>query len=754
MKILMVTTGLPPGSRGGTETHVVSLASHLARQGHDVVLFCREGGSSRAPFSVRRDTLHGLSTHRIAYGFHDASTFDKIHRNVEIEMAFRSVVVEVKPDLVHVHHLSCLSTGILDLVASLDIPLVMTLHDYWLACPRGQRIMKDLTVCQDLDRSRCAPCLKELWPHFEITPGDLEALDLELLARVNRCDLLLAPSEFHRARMTEWGVDPNRLHVEAHGLDSGGFEIAQRLREGIRTVGYIGSLIPSKGVHVLIEAWNQVGREDVELVIHGEAPNFHGDSGYLERLNASVRSGLKVRFGGPFDVAGVPRLLRGIDLLVVPPVWWESFCLTAREGFLAGVPVVASRHGALVEAFDDGKGGVFFEPGNASDLAAKLRGLIDAPKAHAALAASVPSVRSMDDCARATAARYASAIAARRHARAASGESSIGFVSGDSSVQPYVTVFLPTWNGLPEIDAVLAQITRQVTSFPYEVLIIDSGSTDGTLDVIRKYPGIRLLTIPNDEFNHGLTRNRGVAESRGDIVALLTQDAEPLNEHWLAQLVSNFQDPKVAGVYCTQRPRPDCNPFARDRLKDWTAESGDPVVQGPISAGEFAAMRPWDRYLVSRFDDVASCVRKSAMIEVPYARRQFGEDVEWGSRAVVAGWKIVNDPKSVVIHSHDSPVLYEFKRVYLDHQNLFQLFGLHTLPRISDVPLCSVRYFLHLLPVVWRDDRSVGFRLWWTLKLPLYAFTQNLAQWLGAKSVQWRKEGKHSWVDALMKKSV
>ena len=142
------------------------------------------------------------------------------------------------------------------------------------------------------------------------------------------------------------------------------------------------------------------------------------------------------------------------------------------------------------------------------------------------------------------------------------------------------------------------------------------------------------------------------------------------------------------------------------------------------------------------------------MAEVPYARRQFGEDVEWGRRAVLAGWKIVNDPGSVVIHSHTSPILYEFKRVYLDHQNLHELFGLHTLPRWTDVPLCSVRYFLHLLPVVWRDDRDVAFKLWWTLKLPLYAFTQNLAQWLGAKSVAWKREGRHRWVDAVLRKSV
>jgi rhamnosyltransferase len=315
-------------------------------------------------------------------------------------------------------------------------------------------------------------------------------------------------------------------------------------------------------------------------------------------------------------------------------------------------------------------------------------------------------------------------------------------------------VFIPTWNGGPVFERVLDRVLAQRASFPFEVLVIDSGSKDGTVDAVRRRPAVRLIEIPNSEFNHGLTRNRAVREARGEVVALLTQDAEPLDEDWLERLVSNFDDPEVAGAYCHQIPRPDCNPFQRDRLKGWTRETGAPLVKHLPDPSRLAGMHPFERYRLIAFDDVASCVRKSVMLTIPFEKRQFGEDIAWAKQAILAGWKIVNDPRAVVIHSHDSPVMYEFRRVFLDHQNIHDLVGLHTIPRWWMVPLFSVKAFLHLTPVVWRDDRGFFYKLWWTLKTPLYAFTQNLAQYLGAKSVAWKRENRFEWFDRRMRRGV
>ncbi len=760
MKILFVSAGYPPSSRGGTEIHARDLAAALRALGHEISVFCREGDGRRPDFAERDEVVDGVRVRRLNYNFGDAVDFSFIHDNPRIDAAFDRFLQEIRPDVVHVHHLTCLSTGILDRAKASGIATCMTLHDFWMSCPRGQRITAELERCETIDRSLCAPCLSRLWPHFSIDRGVLLALDEKIRARLLGADLLVAPSAAHREKMLEAGLDPARTVVVPHGLDGEKLKSAVRERDRVRRIGFIGSVIPSKGVHVLVEAWRKCARPDVALEIHGDVLDFHGDRAYGDRLRKAAGDAA-VSFRGGYDPESLTGILRNLDLIVVPSVWRESFCLTIREAFLAGIPVLASDLGGIREAFIDGKGGRFFRAGDVDDLAAKLQDLLDDPARYRALATTIPAVRSMADCAAETAVHYEAIRSSRLiHAPSAATAAPSAVVTtaapaaaahGDG---PYATVFIPTWNGGPLFETVLDKVRAQKTSFSFEVLVIDSGSRDGTVEAVRRRPDVRLIEIPNAEFNHGLTRNRAVREAKGAIVALLTQDAEPFDDGWLERLVSNFADPDVAGAYCHQHPRPDCNPFQRDRLKGWTKESGTPEVRRLDDPSKWESMHPYDRFRLAAFDDVASCVRKSDMETLPFAKRQFGEDVEWGRRAILAGRKIVMDPGAVVIHSHDSPVLYEFKRVYLDHQNLFDLFGLRTIPKAWMVAWFSCRYFVSLLPPVWKDDRSLGYRLLWTLKLPLYAFTQNLAQYLGAKSAIWKREGRMEWFDRLLRKAV
>jgi glycosyltransferase involved in cell wall biosynthesis len=753
MRLLFVTAGYLPGDRGGTELHAHMLAQALVRLGNEVAVFCREADGTRPDYAERADRVDGIPVFRINYNFRDAGTFDFIHRNRRIEDVFVRVLRRVQPDLVHVHHLTCLSTGILDRVSERNIPLVMTLHDFWMVCPRGQRLRAELDICEELDRVRCAPCLSRLWPRYDISANGLLDLDRQVRRRLGRCDLLIAPSQFHRARMLEFGLEADRFAVVEHGLELEKLYGARRGRSRIEQIGYVGSVIPSKGVHILVEAFNQLGRKELRLQIHGETLNFHGDTGYGGRLRQLALPALDVRFHGPYDLDALPAILHDLDLLVVPSLWWESFCLTIREAFVGGIPVVASDIGAMAEAFRDGRGGVHFRAGDTGDLQRVLAELVDEPRRYRALIDTVPRVRSIDDCARETAEHYGRIHAAKIRIRVPTPECRAGSRRRGGS-SPYATVFIPTWNGGAQFARVLDKVMRQETSFDYEVLVIDSGSADGTAELVRAYPSIRLIPIRSSEFNHGLTRNQAVQEARGEVVVLLTQDAEPLDEHWLQRLVSNLNDDRVAGAYCHQVPRADCNPFQRDRLEGWTQASGDPCVKGPVDPAEFERMHPFDRYRLIAFDNVASCVRKSVMERFPFERRQFGEDVAWAKQVVLAGYQLVNDPGAVVIHSHNRSMLYEFKRVYLDHQNLHDLVDLHTVPRLWMVASFSIRGLMHLWRVVWRDDRGFLYRLSWMLKVPFYSFTQNLAQYLGAKSAHWKHKGRFEGLDRWMRRAV
>lgn len=321
---------------------------------------------------------------------------------------------------------------------------------------------------------------------------------------------------------------------------------------------------------------------------------------------------------------------------------------------------------------------------------------------------------------------------------------------------PRVSLFVPTYNAGPEFPEILAAMLDQELDGPLEVVVIDSGSRDGTVELLRTQP-VRLIEIPNAEFNHGLTRNRGIEAARGEIVVLATQDARPYDRHWIRRLVDCYDDPRVAGAYSRQLPRPDANPFIKDRLSHWAAAGEAPRVQRVDGVEEFAALEPLEKLARVAFDNVASSVRRSVALEIPFRRRQFGEDLDWGHRVILAGHSIVFEPRSKVIHSHNNSIWYEFKRVYLDHQNLHRLFGVHTVPRWEDVLVCSKAAIAHLRAVVDRepDLDSRGRRRWRRRAIP-FGFSQNLAQYLGARSVRALEERRLGarLLDRLLRRGV
>jgi rhamnosyltransferase len=296
------------------------------------------------------------------------------------------------------------------------------------------------------------------------------------------------------------------------------------------------------------------------------------------------------------------------------------------------------------------------------------------------------------------------------------------------------TVLIPTLNGGERLRLVLERIREQRTDFPFDLLVIDSGSTDGS-DAAAEAMGAQVIRIARREFNHGLTRNRGIAESRGEFVALLTQDAVPIGD-WLQPLVDSFRsDHRVAGAYCRQVPRPDCNPLSRERLRRWTASRPDPVIQEACTKEEWDRLAPLERLSRIAFDDVASAIRKSVWRSIPYERRSFGEDLVWGKAVILAGHRIVFNPRSAVEHSHNNSAWYELRRLYSDHDNLRKLVGLRLIPDVRSLLRCALRGPGHYCKAILGDPQvNPAAKPLWMMYAPIFCWAELIGQFFGGGS--------------------
>jgi rhamnosyltransferase len=236
---------------------------------------------------------------------------------------------------------------------------------------------------------------------------------------------------------------------------------------------------------------------------------------------------------------------------------------------------------------------------------------------------------------------------------------------------PRASVVIPTLNPGSELEEVLERLESQQGCLPFEVLVIDSSSRDGTIRRLAKR-GVRHIVINRKDFNHGLTRNLGVREARGEIVVFLSQDALP-EEGWLAALLEAFRDPDVAGAYSRQVPRPNASLFVKDQLAHWYASGTEPRRQAITGLTRFAALPLEDKLATVCFDNVSSAVRRSVALQMPFRKLPFAEDRDWAYRVLTCGHSIRYCPDSVVIHSHGRSLWYQMRRTFIDHRLLLEL---------------------------------------------------------------------------------
>ena len=310
---------------------------------------------------------------------------------------------------------------------------------------------------------------------------------------------------------------------------------------------------------------------------------------------------------------------------------------------------------------------------------------------------------------------------------------------------PDVSVLLLTRNGAATLPRVLAAVRSQDAPFPFEVVAVDSGSDDGTVELLRSRAD-RLIESRAEDFNHGTTRNVGVESCRAQFVVLLVQDAEPASADWLARLVEPLAGHEtrplrlIAGTYARQVPRPDASPVVRAYLSRYPATGSAPRRQSIASPAEFDALTPGGRLAACTFDNVCSCIRREVWERHPFEAAPIAEDLAWAREVMLAGYDLSYVPGAAVLHSHDRSAGYELRRTYLVHQRLRRLFGLATVPTAAH--LAGAILVSAVAHARWTlgGPGPTGARLSWLPRALALAVVMPLGQYLGARSADTRRE--------------
>ncbi len=221
-----------------------------------------------------------------------------------------------------------------------------------------------------------------------------------------------------------------------------------------------------------------------------------------------------------------------------------------------------------------------------------------------------------------------------------------------------VSVLMPTWQGMEFLERVLDALAGQRAEFPWDLHLIDSGSTDGTWEHVQSrragFPvPFHALRIQPAEFDHGDTRNQLTARSTGDLLVHLTQDAIPSTPDWLSQLVRNFEDPTVGAAYCRNVARADARLLTKVFSRSDPGYAPERVEARMPDAATWSRMSVDERRVLCNFNDVASAIRRELWERHPFPRTMMGEDVLMGRAILEAGYTIVYDARATVDHSHD-----------------------------------------------------------------------------------------------------
>jgi len=435
MRILQVVHSLPFLNLAGTEIYAYDLSRELSRR-HKVYIFSRSCDTRAKEYEVTESNKEGMEIFLLNNTFKYADNFQMYYDNPDIDQSFAKICERIRPDIVHIHHLIFLSTGIIKILNERSIPVVFHLHDYWSLCPKWHILANDLYPCEKVFSGNfdqeCPGCLggvlninkeaKSIYrtcqrflpdplvramkrAYFSCTLSAsnpdrsitmLKERRLRIADYLKGVNYFIAPSEFLKNKFVQSGTPAEKIKVIHNGIDKRPFINRAKKRSAKVRFAFIGTLLPAKGLHILIQAFNGIDTSKAELTIYGRIYSYTGFEDYLPYLK-KIAKNKSIRFAGEFTHGMSAKTFSEIDVLVVPSIWYENYPLVIQEALLSGTPVIASRIGGIPEMIKDGVNGTLFTPGDIDELSKKMALLLENEEIRNRLKEDAPQVTDLQE---------------------------------------------------------------------------------------------------------------------------------------------------------------------------------------------------------------------------------------------------------------------------------------------------------------------------------------------------------------------
>jgi glycosyltransferase involved in cell wall biosynthesis len=377
LRVLVASHSHPELSSGGAEISAFQLYRDLA--GHrDAEAWFLGCDRNRAYERMGAPIVQPFSDSEFLYSPGEFHWLNFANRDPRFPEAFVGMLRELAPDVVHFHHYAVFGVEAFAHVkrAVSSAKIVLTLHEFLAICHHyGQMVTKgSYALCHAGTPLRCNQCFPE------IDKSDFFLRKQYIDRFFDLVDHFISPSRFLADRYVAWGIPEDKISIIENILPRRVVKERPPISPGSPLrIGFFGQLSELKGVNVLFDAAKLLEDEEfngVSFDIFGDyrsqPPEFQKE--FLERL---AKTGRNIYFHGPYDQNQVDDLMKSVDAVVIPSIWWENSPVVIQEAFRARTPVICSDIGGMAEKVRDGIDGFHFPVGHSMGLAALLKRLAD-----------------------------------------------------------------------------------------------------------------------------------------------------------------------------------------------------------------------------------------------------------------------------------------------------------------------------------------------------------------------------------------